>query len=768
MFSASFRYAAMHLHRYHLSRCLSLILLVLGGMTACRPCAAHSSSESFGTSQAQALDDEPRSVSLSRLSKPVDVDGWCDDEAWTSVEAFPMTMHQPSFKGELTEPTDVRMAYSEEALFVCGYLYDHPGRVRAHSLTRDVWNGGDYFGVFIDRYNDNETALYFWTTPAGIQGDWAYADDGDRINRSWNAVWSVATQQTGNGWTFEMRIPLSSVGMQATSSEATIGLILFRNISRKNELQTYPALSPDRNPWMPSRAQNVTLTNVRPNQPLYVTPYVLSGREKTADRQGQESAVRRQTTTKADVGGDVRYRFSNGFTLDATVNTDFAQVEADDARVNLSRFSLFFPEKRQFFQVRSGLFEFPTYQTGADRLFYSRRIGLEGGRQIPILGGAKLTGRSNTWDVGGMAIQTARDGAQPSETFGVARIRRQVLDERSYTGGLLTTRMGLGGVWYATYGLDGKLHVGGNEVLTLRWAQSVDSAPSRTSAHPLLRSSFAFAQWERRQRIGLAYRASFARGGSQFEPPVGFTTRRDVTELSGALQYSSLLKETPSLQVVRPGAIQGYAVLRNRDGSVESARVEYAADLEWQNQAEVGVSAALRVEDLLEPLHLPDSTIVPASRYTFGQIRLDVGSPSGRDVEVDVDVGGSSYYGGGRGEVSAEVSWNPSRFFGMSGAYAFDVVRFPERGQGFDSHVTRLRVRAAANSHLSANALVQYSTVADRVAANVRLRYHLRTGTDLWIVYNEQLNTIRDGSAPVLPRTARRVLLVKVTYMIGV
>jgi hypothetical protein len=565
-----------------------------------------------------------------------------------------------------------------------------------------------------------------------------------------------------------MRIPLSSAGMRATGSDATIGLILFRSISRKNELQTYPALSPDRSPWMPSRAQDATLTNVRPTRPLYVTPYVLGGREQTADRREQPSAVRRQTTLEADAGADVRYRFSNGFTLDATVNTDFAQVEADDARVNLSRFSLFFPEKRQFFQVRSGLFDFPTYQTGADRVFYSRRIGLEEGRQIPLLGGVKLTGRSGAWDVGGMTVQTARSGELPSETFGVARVRRRVLDERSYAGGLLTTRAGLDGVWYATYGLDGKLHVGSDEFLTLRWAQSVDSAPSRARARAPLHGGFALAQWERRQNVGLAYRASVARGGPQFAPPVGFATRRDVTELSGNLEYSRLLKKASPLRVVRPGALQGYAVLRNRDGSLESARVEYSADLRWKNQMEVGVSAALRVEDLLEPLHLPASTTVPARRYTFGQIRARVDSPSGRTLEAELDVGGSSYYGGWRGEASAEMSWNPSRFFGMSGAYAYDAVRFPDRTQGFDAHVTRFRVRAAANPHLSGHAFVQHSSVADQITANVRVRYHLRAGTDLWIVYNEQLNTDRNERGPVLPRTARRTLLVKVTYMIGV
>jgi len=695
------------------------------------------------------------------------VDGRCNEEAWDGVESLPMTMHQPTFRGGLTAQTDVRVAHDAEAIYVCGRLHDNPDGLRAHSLTRDEWNGGDYFGVFLDRYSDNETALYFWTTPAGIRGDWAYADDGASINESWNAVWSVATQRTGEGWSLEMRIPLSSLGLEAPGGEATVGLILFRSIARKNELQTYPGLSPDRNPWMPSRAREVTLSGVDPEQPLYVTPYVLGGREQTAGRTGDGTEIRQQTDLKADVGGDLRYRFSNGLTLDATVNTDFAQVEADNARVNLSRFSLFFPEKRQFFQVRSGLFEFPTYRTGPDRLFYSRRIGLDDGRPIPLLGGAKLTGRVGAWDLGLIDVQTAGDREQPTENVGVARVRRRILNERSYAGGLLTTRAARDGSWHATYGLDGKLHMGGNEFLTLRWAQTIDPASGGTVELPRS-SGFARVQWKRRQRVGLAYRATVARGGPRFSPDVGFSTRRDVTELSGNLGYSILLNGTSALRFVQPGALQGYAVLRNPDGSIESARVGYNGVLQWDNRMSVRVRTDLRVEDLRAPLRLPEATTVPAARYSFAQAALRLNSPSGRNLEMGLNLGLSSYYGGRRGDVSVNGAWNPSRFFGLSGAYQFDTVRFPSRGEGFDAHVTRLQVRAALNKHLSSNTFIQYNSAAERVTANVRLRYHLKAGTDLWLVYNERLNTNRSRASSVLPRTGRRTLLIKATYMFGV
>jgi hypothetical protein len=249
---------------------------------------------------------------------------------------------------------------------------------------------------------------------------------------------------------------------------------------------------------------------------------------------------------------------------------------------------------------------------------------------------------------------------------------------------------------------------------------------------------------------------------------VGFTTRRDVTELSGTLGYSTLLDGPSALRLLRPGAVQGEAVLRNPDGSVESARLGYDAGLQWEGGANVGITADLRVEDLRASLRLPGATTVPAGRYAFVRVAADAGTPSGRALEADVEAGWSSYYGGRRCDVSVEAEWNPSRFFGLSGTYGIDAVRFPARDQGFDAHVARLRVRAALNKHLSANTFVQYSSAADRVTANVRLRVHLKAGTDLWLVYNERLNTDRHRTDPTLPRTRRRTLLVKATYTFGV
>ncbi|MFQ5569319.1 MAG: DUF5916 domain-containing protein, partial [Rhodothermales bacterium] len=385
--------------------------------------------------------------SLPRLDGPVDLDGMSDEAAWEAIDPLPLTMYQPSFQGELSERTEIRVAYDTEYLYAAGRFYDSDrSGIRSNSLYRDRYSGDDTFGLVLDTFNDNENALWFYTSPAGVRFDSAVANDaeynaGPPINESWNTHWDVATTQNEEGWFAEMRIPYSSLGFQANDGRVVMGLIAYRFIARKNERQIFPAVPPNWNMGFakPSVAQDVMLEEVASQKPLYVTPFTLGGFRRTAHLDEAESAYHLKDKMTPEVGLDLKYNLTNNLTLDATINTDFAQVEADDQQVNLSRFSLFFPEKRQFFQERAGIFAF---NFGSDRLFHSRRIGLHEGETVRILGGARMVGRLGNWDVGLIDMQTARSTALPSENFGIFRARRQVLNPYSYAGGIITSRLG--------------------------------------------------------------------------------------------------------------------------------------------------------------------------------------------------------------------------------------------------------------------------------------------------------------------------------------
>lgn len=541
---------------------------------------------------------------LPRIDGRITIDGRVTEPAWQDVEPLPMTMYQPTFEGTVRERTEIRVAYDDEYLYVSGRLYDsNPEGIRANSLYRDRYSGDDTFAIILDAFNDSENALWFFTTPTGVRFDMAVSNDaeggfGDAVNDNWDTFWSVETTQTEEGWFAEMRIPLSSLGFQAEGTHVTMGLTTYRYIARRNERYVFPAIPPD---WAlgfakPSQARDVRLTNLETTRPVYLTPYVLGGVDQEVQRTKEKRAHRQRRTLRHEIGGDLKYKITNNLTVDVTANTDFAQVEADPQRINLTRFSLFFPEKRRFFQERASTFAFNT--GGNDRLFNSRRIGLVEGQPVPIWGGARLVGRVDDWDVGILNMQTAEDTdlGVPSENFGVARVRRRVFNETSYAGGIVTSRVGTDGSYNVGYGIDGVFRLGGDEYLTVKGVQTVDHALVEQPSFEPLAATLGFLRWERRRTEGLHYRGTIIRAGADYRPDIGFVTRRDFSELNGRTAYGWFPKTSTSVRKVTPD-VRGSVALRNTDRSVQSARLEHKWELEFDDGRSIETVVEARVED---------------------------------------------------------------------------------------------------------------------------------------------------------------------------
>ncbi|MBP1675336.1 MAG: putative rane associated hydrolase, partial [Bacteroidetes bacterium] len=284
-------------------------------------------------------------------------------------------------------------------------------------------------------------ALVFSTTPSGLRNDLTVLNDAiasnprnPPFNNSWNTFWDVKTTQNENGWFLEMRIPFSSMRFKEDNGKVIMGLICFRRIAHKNEVDIFPAIPPDWgtfSTYRASKANEVAFDGIHSKKPFYIAPYVLAGYQQDNVLNESGTAYELSGNSKLSAGLDAKYGLTNNLTLDVTVNTDFAQVEADDQQINLTRFSLFFPEKRTFFQERSSIFNFGF--EGKSNIFYSRQIGLNKGEQVPILGGGRITGMAGKWDIGFLDLQTQSfdpsdtlQSSLPSENFGVLRIRRQV------------------------------------------------------------------------------------------------------------------------------------------------------------------------------------------------------------------------------------------------------------------------------------------------------------------------------------------------------
>lgn len=700
---------------------------------------------------------------LTRLTESIQIDGTIDEPAWQKIEPLPVTMNRPTYPGEPTEKTEIRLTYDKDYLYCSARCYDSdPSGIRVNSLYRDRSSRDDKFGIILDTFNDKNSALSFWTNPAGVRGDEAIFDDGKTENESWNTYWDVATIQNEEGWFVEMRIPFSSLSFQDENGRVVMGLIAYRYIARKNERIVFPDLSPERDIDTSSRAHPVVFNQIYSQKPVYITPYATGGFGQAPTLNDAETAYHVKNELARNLGVDIKYNVTSNLTLDTTLNPDFAQAEADDQQVNLSRFSLFFPEKRQFFQERSGIFAFNF--VGRDRLFHSRQIGIQDRERVPIIGGARLVGRIGNWDLGFLDMHTARREDIPRENFGVLRLRRQVFNPDSYAGIMLTNRIDEEGNYNFTYGLDGVFRLFGKEYLTLKWGQTFENQVIQEQAFSFLDTAIFLAQLTRRIDIGFDYEFSAARSGKDFLPGVGYTRRDDFTQLRGRVSYDWLMGKETSIRKVSPLQFSGYVVLRNEDSSVESAHLAYDTDLQWKSGADVWIDFEMEYEDLLEDEDFPEGTVIPAGSYTNFKTEGGFDTPGGSLFRADFDWAFGGFFDGWRFDVGVEPTWNVSRHLEMSSEYEVNMVRFPERNQGFNAHVIRLRTRAALNIQVSLNAFVQYNSASDQFSTNIRFRYNFREGNDLWLVYNENLNTYRDyDEVPRRLLTRGRTVLLKYT-----
>ncbi len=716
-------------------------------------------------------------MTLQRLDGPITLDGLSDEAAWEKIAPFPLTMNFPTFQGAFTERTEIRIAYDEAYLYAAGRFYDTDrDGIRGNSLSRDrPSDSDDLFALFLDSFNDNENALAFMTTPAGIRIDQNVFNDGQfdgqamPVNESWNTFWDVATTVTDEGWFAEMRIPFSSLRFQDRDGRVVMGLMTWRWIARKSEGHSFPEAPPK---WFlsalkPSIMQDIALDGITSRKPIYVTPYALGGLAQISELNDAETAYEQRDDPTEDIGLDVKYPLTSNLTLDLSLNTDFAQVEADDEQVNLTRFSLFFPEKRQFFQERASIFDFNT--GGQTRLFYSRRIGLSDEGPVRLYGGARLVGRLGGWDVGFLDMQTARttfdtdDGPEtiPSENFGVLRLRRQVFNENSYVGGMVTSRLGDDGTYNLAYGLDGVLRLFEDDYLTFSLAHTLeDTLVNADGASPA--SGLARLRWERRSSEGLGYRFGVKSSGADYNPAMGFALRTDVTRLDGRVAYSVSPGDSSAFYK-HTLALEGFAYTRNRDGTLESAELGPRYFFILKSGAFVFMNPKVQFEDLRESFELSDDAEVPEGRYTFYTTTLFY-EPPPHLLRVGLFANAGTFYDGWRLSLGMRPTWTLSRFLELSGEYQLNRVRFADRDQQFSGDIFRLRARASLNTHLSANTFVQYNSASDAVGVNVRLRYNFSEGNDLYIVYNEALNTDRHRETPFLPLTDTRTILVKYTY----
>lgn len=703
-------------------------------------------------------------LAVPRLTGPIDLDGRVDEAAWDAIAPLPLVTHWPSFGEAPSEPTEIRIAYDDEAIYLSCRCYAPPEAVFAASFERDLFTlATDYLAIALDTFRDNENGVYFLVSPTGSRTDAAISNDAaSNTDPSWNTYWDTEATITEEGWFSEVRIPFSSLRYTPVDGRVVMGLSAFRYLGKKNELDLFPAIPPN---WgfdsmvKPSEMQPVVFEGIGSGRPIYVTPYALAGMGQSFDLDPLGATVRTDDPV-TEVGVDLKIGLTDDLTLDLTLNTDFAQVEADAPQLNLTRFSLFFPEQRQFFLERASLFDVGL--GGADRLFYSRRIGLVDGEAVRLLGGGRLVGRVGDWEVGVIDLQTGRrtvaiDDRLPSENLGVLRVRRPVLNPNSTAGAMVTSRLGEDGASNVALGVDADVRVFEQSYLSLNAVQTVDSGVEGASLWDTARLR---ARLERRSYVGTSYSATVSYSGREYRPGLGFEQRSDYVALRGELSQGWSGGPLFSRHRVEGSTL---AFLRNADGSAETVESDLGWDGQFRSGASVSLGGTVTRDDVREGFSLADDAAVPAGTYTFASATASAGTPGGQPRRATVFGGGGTFYDGWRLTAGVEPVWVVSKHLALSGSYTLNRIGFPDRDQAFTAHVGRLRVRAALDTRWSLSSILQLNSAIDAGLMNLRLRYNPREGQDFYLVINEGFDTDRLRASPAQPFTTQRAVLAKYT-----
>jgi len=680
-----------------------------------------------------------KEVEAIRIDEPIVLDGRLDEPAWVRAPvARDFYQQEPVEGAPASEPSEIRLVYDAGALYVGGTFFDSdPAGPLTNNLQRDfAWREDDLVAVILDTFNDYSSSN-FQVNPAGAVRDSQSYDDGRQVNQDWDAVWWARTARFEGGWTMEMRIPFKTLRFPEVE-EQVWGMNVFRLMRRKNE-STYWSPQPRQfSSFKPSYAGRLTgIRGVRPGQNLQVKPFST----------GSFSNVRLPNLDRrwdGDGGIDAKYTVGTSLALDLTYRTDFSQVEVDEQQINLTRFSLFFPEKREFFLENQGAFRIGDQSAGRrgagrrDLLpFFSRRIGLSAtGHPIPILGGARLTGRQGSYALGLLNMQTERFGDRPGENFTAARVGRS-FGAASIAGFYLGREAS---------GAAGFNRVAGGEVhLNFRRTIDVNGFLMGSASSGGVRGQAgraAFSLLENRYSALLSY----TNISPQFRNDVGFFPRGDIGLIAWDVARHIRPSRSRWLRTVSAGTL-GERFENSRHEGLLSRHVRGYLGLDFADGGVFDAAVDSNYERLVKPFEVSRGVVIPPGEYRFRQVIPSWTSNRSRAVSATLAYTGGEFYSGTIQGVSGGLRLRVDEHLAASADYGHNDVDLPE-GR-FTTELARFRVDFSFTTAMFLNAFVQYNSATRSWLTNVRYRVTYRPLSDFYVVYSDTRASGRPGERTI-------------------
>ncbi len=707
--------------------------------------------------QGSELEALPRPVvTIGRVSG-ITVDGRLDEPAWAGVTPITSFIQaQPNDGEPASEDTEVYLGYDDGALYIGAQMWDSdPSALITKSLERDspgiLFEEMDAFGITLDTFLDRRNSFIFFINPEGGLKDGQGFDNGRTRDYGWDGVVDVRTTVHERGWTLEMRIPWRTLRFDPSVENQTWGLNFLRRIRRKNEASYWAPLDRRNRIFLVSLAGTMEgLGKLPAGRNLTIKPFALAGR---AGGPGLASDL---LGNEVDAGIDVKYGITPNLTLDLTYRTDFSQVEADREQVNLTRFPLFFPERREFFLENSGTFTFGdvNHGPGSPRsgsslrdftLFHSREIGLRRGTPVALLGGARVTGRVGGLEVGLLNVQSEDFAGDPAENFSVLRLRTSVLGD-SDVGVMFTNRQATGvagGAYNRTVGFDTNLRLAGNLYVNAYGAASRDSTGNGEAARLAIgwRDDF----WN----VSSAVRSI----GSNFDPGMGFVRRTGIREWFASAGVHPRIVGSYLLGV-NP-YVQG-SYITDLQGRLESREGRAALGFSFNDRSALSFSYTDRFERLTESFRI-SGTDIPAGDYSFGVASARYNSSRGQEFSGSVNVSGGGYFSGSRFSVGGSGRWQPSA--GLTAEVAASRNNLSVGGNDFSVDVYSARLKYAVSTTLNFGAFVQLNADTHEMITNLRANLIHAPLSDLFLLYTERRSTEGMG-------VLERFVTVKVTRLL--
>ena len=696
-----------------------------------------------------------------RTFQRIEIDGDFSETDWQHAKLINQFVQtEPDEGAPITESTEVRILHDEKNIYF-GFTCSSSGRdnIVANEMRRDVENLRENDNVFIllDTYNDKRSGVFFRINPLGAMQDIALTNSGDSQNRSWDAVWHCRSKINDTYWTTEVAIPFSQLRFNRSDSMVW-GVNFGRTIRRKNEEATWVPVSRQYGSRSKYRTANlgnlVGLAGIAPSRRLEFLPYVLPGVSRI---EGDES-----TDGVFDVGLDVKYGLTSNLTADLTLNTDFAQVEADQEQVNLTRFSLYFPEKRPFFLEGAGLFDFgiprPSFFSPPPLiLFYSRRIGLEEGYAIPIIGGGKITGKVGPYGIGLLNVLTDEFHTDPSITdedeivdlsrtnYSVMRVTRDLFSGSSI--GAIAINKQDTDTYNRAGGLDFAYRP--NDSIDVRglWARTYDEEVSDKND-----AMYFGSTW---RNSLLRFNGTYTFIGEDFTPEVGFVRRQGSRRFRGQIRF------TPWPQKFRIRRIfMGPDVdyILNQDDELETREFSLTNWFQLEQGSWINIEIRRASEFLDEDFEIREGVIIPVGDYNLTTLRTMIDTDEGRKISGRFGANYGTFFNGTNRGFNIQANFKPSGRLAFETQYQFNRVDLPSEDP-FNVNIFGSRIVYSFTTTLFAKLFAQWNSDDEVISTNFLLNYIYRPGSDFYLVFNQTYDS--DGTKTELEEST---VVAKMTY----